>query len=96
MLGRPLANTQIYILDKELQPVPVGVLGEIHIGGDGVTCGYLNLPELTAEKFIADPFASQPECPDVQDGRPGKVPARRTHRVHGSDRQPGEDPRLPH
>ena len=59
VLGRPLANTQIYILDKELQPVPVGVLGEIHIGGDGVTCGYLNLPELTAEKFIADPFASE-------------------------------------
>ena len=59
VLGRPLANTQIYILDKELQPVPIGVLGEIHIGGDGVTCGYLNLPEPTAEKFIADRFASQ-------------------------------------
>ncbi len=59
VLGRPLANTQIYVLDKELQPVPIGVAGEIHIGGDGVTRGYLNMPELTADKFIADPFESR-------------------------------------
>ena len=72
VLGRPLANTQIYILDKELQPVPVGVLGEIHIGGDGVTCGYLNLPELTAEKFIADPFASQPNARMYKTGDLGR------------------------
>ena len=57
MLGRPLANTQVYILDKDLQPVPAGVPGEIHIAGDGVTCGYLNLPELTAEKFIPRPVS---------------------------------------
>ena len=62
MLGRPLANTQIYILDKNLQPVPAGVPGEIHIAGDGVTCGYLNLPELTAEKFILDPFSRKPNA----------------------------------
>ncbi|HEY4961300.1 MAG TPA: amino acid adenylation domain-containing protein, partial [Terriglobales bacterium] len=60
VLGRPLANTQIYILDKNLQPVPAGVPGEIHIAGDGVTCGYLNLPELTAEKFLLDPFSHKP------------------------------------
>ena len=60
VIGRPLANTQIHILDKNLQPAPVGVLGEIHIGGDGVTCGYLNRPELTAEKFIPNPFSNKP------------------------------------
>jgi len=55
-IGRPIANTQIHILDKNLQPVPIGVPGEIFIGGDGVTRGYLNRPDLTAEKFIRNPF----------------------------------------
>jgi amino acid adenylation domain-containing protein len=59
VVGRPLANTQIYILDRNLRPVPIGVTGEIFIGGDGVARGYLNLPALTAEKFLPDPFSAK-------------------------------------
>jgi amino acid adenylation domain-containing protein len=59
-IGRPIANTSIYILDCHLQPVPIGVPGEVHIGGAGVARGYLNHPELTLEKFIPNPFSNEP------------------------------------
>lgn len=55
-IGKPINNTQIFILDINLQPLPVGITGELHIGGDGLARGYLNRPELTAEKFIDNPF----------------------------------------
>jgi amino acid adenylation domain-containing protein len=58
LIGRPVANTQIHVLDADRQPVPVGVVGELWIGGAGVTRGYLNRPELTAERFIPDPFST--------------------------------------
>lgn len=58
-IGKPIANTQIYVLDKSMNPVPIGLPGELFIGGDGLARGYLNLPELTGEKFISDPFSKK-------------------------------------
>jgi len=56
-IGRPLTNTQIYILDKNRQPVSIGAVGQLYIGGDGVARGYLNRPQLTADRFVTNPFS---------------------------------------
>src|SRR5581483_5152725 len=60
VIGRPIPDLQLYILDQHRQPVPIGVPGEMYVGGAGVARGYLNRPELTRERFIPDPFSSRP------------------------------------
>ncbi len=66
-IGKPISNTQIYILDEMLKPVPVGIIGKLYVSGAGVARGYLNKPELTQEKFISNPFISGTKMYDTGD-----------------------------
>ncbi|CAA7197253.1 Tyrocidine synthase 3 [Chryseobacterium potabilaquae] len=69
LIGRPIANTTTYVLDGYLRPVPVGAVGELYIGGSGISRGYLNLPELTEECFLVNPFQSEEEKEIDYNGR---------------------------
>jgi amino acid adenylation domain-containing protein len=77
-IGRPISNTQIYILDAHREPAPIGVVGEIHIGGAGVARGYLNRPELTAARFVADPFVGSSDARMYRSGDLGRYLANGT------------------
>lgn len=72
-IGRPIFNTQIYLLDESLAPVPPGASGEICIAGDGVGKGYINAPALTAEKFVRDPFSRDPDARLYRTGDLGRL-----------------------
>ena len=80
-IGRPTPNHEVYILDDHRQPAPIGVPGEICIGGVGLARGYVNLPELTAEKFVPHPFSGQPGARLYRTGDLGSLPVRRQRRV---------------
>ena len=99
-IGRPIANTQVYVLDTELKPVPNGEIGELFIGGDGLARGYLNRPETTAERFISNPIPGEPSSRLYRTGDLARIlpsgvieyQGRVDHqiKIHGVRVEPGE------
>jgi amino acid adenylation domain-containing protein len=84
-IGRPMENRHVYILDRYCQPLPIGVVGEMYIGGAGVARGYLNRPDITAERFIADPFSADPQARLYKSGDLGRWRADGTIEYLGRD-----------
>ncbi len=88
-IGRPIPNAQAHILDNSLRLLPIGVVGNLYIGGLSLARGYVGRPELTAEKFIPDPFSDESGSRLYDTGDLARYQARRKHRVRGSWRSPG-------
>ena len=95
-IGPPLANTRLYVLDRHLRPVPVGISGELFIGGVGLARGYFSRPGLTAERFLPDPYSGEPGGANVPDRRFGPVARERNPGISGPARPASEGARLPH
>ena len=93
-IGRPIANTRLYVLDAHLQPMPIGVAGELFVGGIGVSRGYLGDPEQTRRRFIRDPFFNVSDIALVQDRRCGLLARRSDTGVSWPLGPPGESPGM--
>ena len=96
VIGRPLPDLYIRLLDERGEPVPVGVPGEICVGGAGVASGYLNRPELTAERFVPDPFDASGSARLYRAGDLARRLPDGDLEFLGRIDAPGQDPRLPH